>query len=154
MSTTHGMSGTKEYWIWAAMLDRCRNPKSRQYRDYGGRGIKVCERWQDFAAFMADMGLRTSASLTIERRDNQLDYGPDNCFWAPRSVQAKNKTLYRKNSCGVAGVHAVRGKWRARIRVDGALIHLGYFATLDDAASARKAATAAYGFNPGHGGQK
>lgn len=45
-------------------------------------------------------------------------------------------------------------KWRARIRVDGALIHLGYFATLDDAASARKAATAAYGFNPGHGGQK
>jgi hypothetical protein len=100
------------------------------------------------------MGLRKSASLTIERRDNQLDYRPDNCFWAPRSVQAKNKTLYRKNSCGVAGVHAVRGKWRARIRVDGVLIHLGYFATLDDAASARKAAIATYDFNPGHGSKK
>jgi hypothetical protein len=139
------------YWVWGAMMSRCRNPKSPQFRDYGGRGIKVCDRWKSSANFIADMGKRPTPKHTLERKDNNIGYGPDNCSWVGRSKQAKNKRLYRINRWGVAGVWAVRDRWRARIGVDGKKIHLGYFATLEDAAAARKAALIEHGFAATHG---
>lgn len=80
-----------EFNVWCKMRQRCNNPKSPDFENYGGRGITVCERWQDFAAFMADMGERPSPAHTLERENNDKGYGPDNCIWATRDIQARNR---------------------------------------------------------------
>lgn len=78
------------YAVWANMVKRCMYVKSPQYNDYGGRGIKVCDRWRDFDNFLADMG-EPQGSEMLERKDNDGDYEPSNCRWAPRSEQMRNK---------------------------------------------------------------
>jgi hypothetical protein len=85
----HGMSDSRLYLVWQSMLSRCRNPRNRQYRDYGGRGIIVCDRWQSFLNFLADMGPGKSG-WTLERLNNDLGYCPANCVWATRAQQSRN----------------------------------------------------------------
>lgn len=87
---THGKSRSPEYEAWHGMRQRCTNPSHKQYADYGGRGINVCDEWDSFAAFYADMGSRPSGKHTIERIDNSRGYYPDNCEWATRSQQLRN----------------------------------------------------------------
>lgn len=72
------------------MRDRCNNSNSTQYADYGGRGIRVCSRWDNFAVFAADMGPRPEGA-TLEREDNDRDYEPGNCRWATRLDQTLNR---------------------------------------------------------------
>jgi hypothetical protein len=74
------------------MIQRCTNPNFDQFADYGGRGITVCERWRDFAAFLADMG-EPEPGLSIERRDNDAGYSPGNCYWATRAQQRANQRI-------------------------------------------------------------
>ncbi len=94
---THGASRhrsvgtTKEYMIWATMKQRCNNPHSQKFKDYGGRGISVCSRWDAFENFLADMGLKPSATHSIDRIDNDGNYEPSNCRWTTQDVQVANQ---------------------------------------------------------------
>ncbi len=81
---------SSEWNAWKAMKQRCQNPNNRNWKRYGGRGITVCERWQDFVNFFQDMGKKPSPKLTIERVNNDGGYSKDNCIWASRSVQNRN----------------------------------------------------------------
>ncbi len=87
---THGGSKTRLYAIWNTMLNRCRNPKVKEFKNYGARGIDVCPRWWKFENFKADMGDRPFGA-TLERADNHGNYDPRNCYWATRADQARNK---------------------------------------------------------------
>lgn len=89
---THGMTLSPEYRVWRSMHQRCTNPKHVRYERYGGRGISVCERWNSFENFFADMGARP-AGLTLERIDNHKGYGPGNCKWATWSEQNRNREM-------------------------------------------------------------
>ena len=87
--TVHGYEGSPTYAVWSNMLQRCTNPKNKDFRHYGARGIAVCDSWQTFANFLADMGEKPNG-LTIDREDNDGNYEPANCRWATRSQQMQN----------------------------------------------------------------
>lgn len=92
---THGQSlkgkWTPEYRVWSCMIQRCSNPKIRNYKEYGGRGISVCENWNNFKNFFHDMGKRPSKDHSLDRMENNGNYEPGNCRWATRKEQARNK---------------------------------------------------------------
>lgn len=88
---THGMSSMPEYRVWKGMKARCERPTSQDWNLYGGRGIRVCERWSSFPLFLEDMGERPSKDHSIERDDVHGDYCPGNCRWATKTEQARNK---------------------------------------------------------------
>ena len=102
----HGMHGTPTYRVWNGMTQRCLNPKNGRWDDYGGRGITVCERWQIFENFVADMGERPEGE-TLDRYPNQNgNYEPGNCRWATAEQQGQNKRPYRslyKRNCTICG---------------------------------------------------
>lgn len=129
MSTTHGHTKwsipSATYIAWSNMRGRCRNPTHPNYRYYGARGIKVCDRWQNFEYFLADMG-EVPSGFSIERVDNDGDYTPTNCRWIPRVDQAKNtrrirtityqgKTLRLTEWAKLVGIHHETLKARLNI---------------------------------------
>ena len=87
----HGMSSTPEYLTWSRMIGRCYSPQRRDYERWGGRGIRVEERWHTFENFFADMGLKPTPQHSLERLDNAGHYGPENCIWATPKQQARNR---------------------------------------------------------------
>ena len=79
------------YWTWAGMISRCENPRQVGYKNYGGRGIRVCERWRrDFVAFRDDVGPKPGPGYSIDRIDNDGNYEPGNVRWATRPQQRAN----------------------------------------------------------------
>ena len=92
--TKHGMCHTLIYHIWSSMLDRCENPNSKQHDNYGGRGIKFCDRWHEFQNFYDDVSVLPhfgEKGYTLDRIENDKDYEPGNVRWADAETQNKNK---------------------------------------------------------------
>lgn len=110
---THGDTKSKEYRAWRDARRRCTNPKDRQWKDWGGRGIKVCNEWlNSYETFLADMGRCPSPDYTLDRIDTNEDYSLTNCRWASRYTQARNK---RNN-------HTISFNGETRVATDWAAI--------------------------------
>jgi len=140
-NTTHGESRTKLHKVWAEMRNRCNNSRHKQYADWGGRGIKVCQEWDSFAAFRDwAMSHGYEEGLSIDRENNSLGYSPQNCRWATRNEQNNNKRQYRRaNRLSVYGGvwwKNANSKWECGVagRPNGMKRYCGLFATEIEAA--------------------
>lgn len=92
----HGMYASPEYMSWQSMLRRCYNKNNKRFRFYGGRGICVCKRWRkSFLNFFNDMGRKPTKKHTLERKNNNKDYCPENCKWATYEEQNRNTSRNR-----------------------------------------------------------
>jgi hypothetical protein len=89
---SHGQSKTTTYNAWVAMRSRCYKRTDKYYSHYGGRGIRVCDRWLLFENFYTDMGPRPSPDHSLDRINNDGNYGPDNCRWATQAEQQRNRS--------------------------------------------------------------
>lgn len=111
--TTHGQRHSRAYGIWSGMIQRCHTPTNSSFDRYGGRGIKVCDRWRySFAAFLEDMG-QPAEGTSLDRVDNDGDYEPGNCRWATIAEQSSNRRDTRK--IGYNGESLTLSEWSRRL---------------------------------------
>jgi len=122
---THGQSHhniSPEYQTWKAIRQRCTNPNTIHWEHYGGKGVTVCERWNDFANFLDDMGTRPSDLHSIDRfPDTNGNYFPENCRWATDGEQSRNKTNSRWLEHN--GIKMVLEDWATHFGVDQSTLH-------------------------------
>lgn len=131
------------YDTYGGMKKRCLSKNDKDYKNYGGRGIKICERWlgvDGFFNFIEDMGERPE-NFTLDRIDTNGDYSPENCRWADYNTQNINR-----NNSKLKGINFYKhlGKYRARIKVKGVEYNLGMFKNMEDALETRKLAEIEY----------
>lgn len=136
---THGMSKTPEYTAWAEIKRRCYNPKSSDYKYWGGKGITMCNEWQkDFLSFYNHIGPRPADNYSVDRIDSNRNYEPGNVKWSTKEEQSNNRVMLKNNTSGYTGVsyNSRAKKWRAKYRNK----HIGYFDTFEQAIIAHKKA--------------
>lgn len=140
----HGFSSTKLYDVYIHMKQRCNNKRDKSYKDYGGRGIKVCKEWsnnpESFIEWANTNGYKDG--LTIDRIDVDGNYCPENCRWADHETQCINQRIRKDNKTGVKGVYKSGNSYIAQIRRNGKRKYLGSYKNLDDAIKARRNAEA------------
>lgn len=119
--TTHGQTDTSVYRRWKAMRRRCLNPNDPAFCNYGGRGIKIAHRWNRFENFYADMGDPPNG-MSLERRNNNEDYCPENCYWAPVAVQLSNTR--RNVFLTLNGKTQTVAAWSRELHINSGTLHL------------------------------
>ena len=140
-SISHGLESNRFYNTWHAMVTRCNNPKDKGYKNYGGRGITVCEEWLDIKNFVvwAEQTHPNISGVSLDRIDNDKGYSPDNCRWANKTTQAINQRIKKNNTSGYVGVryHSRDGVWTAYISVNNTRKYIGSHKTKEEAVLAR-----------------
>ena len=141
INISHGMAKHRFYDTWRQMVQRCTNPNLKRYKDYGGRGITVCEEWLDIKNFIA-WAESTHPKLegyTLDRINNDKGYSPENCTWSDKTAQAINQRIQKNNKSGYVGVryHSRDGVWTANIGINNKSKHIGQFSTIEEAVLAR-----------------
>ena len=138
---THGLRVNKFYQTWYGMLQRCTNTMRQDYKNYGGRGIIVCEEWLDIKKFIAwaESTHPNIEGYTLDRIDNDKGYSPENCRWADKTMQSVNQRISKRNTSKILGVSwkSRNKRWAAQIRHMGKKVWLGQFISIEDAIEAR-----------------
>ena len=138
---THGLRVNKFYQTWYGMLQRCTNTMRQDYKNYGGRGIIVCEEWLDIKKFIAwaESTHPNIEGYTLDRIDNDKGYSPENCRWADKTMQSVNQRISKRNTSKILGVSwkSRNKRWVAQIRHMGKKVWLGQFISIEDAIEAR-----------------
>ena len=136
-SKTHGLSGTRLFWVFFSMKDRCLNENSPQYDDYGGRGISVCDEWTSNPVLFFDWAKTSGyrSGLHINRINNDGPYSPTNCKWSTRQENNENKRPYKNNKSGYPNIEwrDATNSWRVRIRIHGHTHNVGHYKQIEDA---------------------
>ena len=137
----HGLGTNKFYDTWHNIIKRCTNPKNINYKNYGARGITVCEEWLNVSNFVAwcEMTHPNTEGVSLDRIGNDKGYSPENCRWADKTTQNINQRIQKNNTSGYVGVSwdKSKDKWVAKIKVNKIVIYIGSFLTKEEAAQAR-----------------
>lgn len=142
--TVHGISSHPIYGIWRNMVQRCTNPKEKEYKNYGARGITICDEWRGSITTFYEWAIQNGyqKGLIFDRENNDGNYEPFNCRWVTTNISAENNRLIRKsNKSGYRGVFFRKKKnlkkpWKANIQWNYVTYKLGYYSTAVDAAMA------------------
>ena len=135
----HRLTNHPLFNIWRAMISRCESPNNKAFKNYGGRGITVCERWKNPINFVEDMFPSFKKGLTLDRINVDGNYELKNCRWVDRNTQAQNtRKIMSTNRSGYRGVswHKSVGKWISKIALNNKSNHLGCFTSSEEAARA------------------
>ena len=139
--TTHGLGYHRFFFKWNAMKSRCYNSKDKQYEEYGGRGITICEEWLNIKNFISwcEATYPNIEGISLDRIDNDKGYSPENCRWADKTTQAINQRMHRNNTSGYVGIHwnKDKKKWSVRIAFKKERVHIGLYLTIEEAVLAR-----------------
>ena len=137
----HGLANNQFYNTWKNMDKRCNNPKNKDYKNYGARGITICADWLDIRNFVAwcEETYPNIEGLSLDRIDNDKGYSPENCTWSSRTIQNINQRMKITNTSGYNGIiwNKKNSNWKAVIGINTKKVYIGSFLTKEEAVQAR-----------------